>query len=137
MFHVVRRVGGGGLWANLALLLCLSLFPFTTAWVDDSRFARTPIVLYGLNFMAAALAYFILQKVIIRTEGPGSALRQALGKDFKGKFSPVVYLIGIIAALKMGTVGIVVAVASYVAVAIMWIVPDRRMARLVNESEHD
>jgi uncharacterized membrane protein len=137
MFHVVRRVGGGVLWANLALLLCLSLFPFTTAWVDDSRLARTPVVLYGLNFMAAALAYFILQKVIIRTEGPDSKLRQALGTDLKGKASPFVYLIGIIAALTMGTVGIVIALASYVAVAVMWIVPDRRIARLVTESEHD
>src|SRR3954447_7996494 len=95
MFHVVRRVDGGVLWANLALLLCLSLFPFTTAWVDESRLARTPVVLYGLNLMAAAVAYFILQIVIIRTEGPDSALRRALGSDYKGKFSPVLYLVGI------------------------------------------
>ena len=135
MFHLVRRVGGGVLWANLALLLCLSLFPFTTAWVDDSRLARAPVVLYGLNLMAAALAYFILQIVIIRTEGPESALRRALGADYKGKFSPVVYLVGIVAALTLGTAGVVIALACYVAVAVMWIVPDRRIARLVNESE--
>ncbi|MFI7602079.1 TMEM175 family protein [Actinoplanes sp. NPDC049681] len=135
MFHVVRRVSGGVLWANLALLLCLSLFPFTTAWVDESRLARDPVVLYGLNFLAAAIAYFILQKVIIRAEGPDSALRRALGTDFKGKASPVVYLIGIIAALTLGTAGVVIALASYVVVAIVWIVPDRRIARLVDESE--
>ena len=135
MFHVVRRVDGGVLWANLALLLCLSLFPFTTAWVDDSRLARAPVVVYGLNFLAAALAYFILQIVIIRTEGPESALRRALGADYKGKSSPVVYLVGIVAALTLGTAGVVIALACYVAVAVMWIVPDRRIARLVNESE--
>ena len=99
MFQVVRRVGGGVLWANLGLLLCLSLIPFTTAWVDDSRFARTPVVLYGLNFTAAALAYFILQTVIIRTEGPESALRRALGADYKGKLSPVLYLVVTITTL--------------------------------------
>jgi uncharacterized membrane protein len=134
MFHVVRRVGGGVLWANLALLLCLSLFPFTTAWVDDSRFARTPVVVYGVNLMAAALAYFILQSVIIRTEGPESALRRAVGADYKGKFSPVLYLAGIVAALTSGTAGVAIALACYVAVAVMWIIPDRRIARFVQES---
>jgi uncharacterized membrane protein len=135
MFHVVRRVSGGVLWANLTLLLCLSLFPFTTAWVDETHFARTPVVVYGVNFLAAALAYFILQKVIIHTEGPESALRRALGTDVKGKSSPFLYLIGIVAALTLDRAGVVIALACYVAVAVIWIVPDRRIARLVNESE--
>jgi uncharacterized membrane protein len=135
MFHVVRRISGGVLWANLALLLCLSLFPFTTAWVDESRLASAPIVVYGINFMAAAVAYYILQLVIIRAEGPDSALRRALGADYKGKSSPVIYLIGIIAALTMGRTGVAIALVCYIAVAIMWIVPDRRIARLVADSE--
>ena len=99
MFHLVRRVSGGVLWANLALLFCLSLFPFTTAWVDESRFAQIPVVIYGINLLAAAVAYYVLQTVIIRKEGPQSPLRRAIGTDLKGKLSPVLYLAGIISAL--------------------------------------
>jgi uncharacterized membrane protein len=88
MFHLVRRASGGVLWANLALLFCLSLFPFTTAWMDESRFAQTPVVIYGLNLLTAGIAYFALQTVIIRQQGPSSPLRQAIGKDVKGKISP-------------------------------------------------
>ena len=87
------------LWANLALLLCLSLFPFTTAWMDDSRFDQTPVVVYGLNLLAADIAYFILQTVIIRQQGPQSPLRRAIGKDLKGKVSSALYLAGILGAL--------------------------------------
>ena len=89
MFHLVRRVGGGVLWANLALLFCLSLFPFTTAWMDESRFERIPVVIYGLNLLSAAIAYLVLQTVIIRQQGPKSPLRQAVGTDIKGKVSPM------------------------------------------------
>jgi uncharacterized membrane protein len=78
MFHLVRRVSGGVLWANLALLFCLSLLPFTTAWLDESRFARSPVVVYGLNLLAAAVAYVVLQNVIIRGQGSESPLRRAV-----------------------------------------------------------
>lgn len=138
MFHLVRRVSGGVLWANLALLFCLSLFPFTTAWVDESTLARTPLVIYGLNLLGAAVAYFVLQSVIIRQEGPECPLRQAVGTDLKGKISPVFYLAGILSALtvdRSGRAGAWIALACFVVVAVMWIVPDRRIARVVRQHE--
>jgi uncharacterized membrane protein len=136
MFHLVRQVSGGVLWANLALLFCLSLFPFTTAWVDESKFEQTPVVIYGLNLLGAAAAYFVLQTVIIRRQGPESALRQAIGADIKGKVSPAFYLAGILSALAIdrnGHAGVGIALACYVGVAIMWIVPDRRIDRAVRQ----
>src|SRR3954447_17186630 len=99
MFHLVRRVSGGVLWANLALLFCLSLFPFTTAWLDESRFARTPVIVYGLNLLIAAVAYVVLQSVIIRGQGSESPLRQAVGTDLKAKASNGLLLAGILGAL--------------------------------------
>ena len=133
MFQVTARVTGGILWANLALLFTLSLFPFTTQWVDATHFARTPVVVYGVSLLAAGVAYFALQWVIIRSQGPGSPLRKAIGNDFKGRMSPVGYIAGCVAALLSGAgtglnrPGIWVAVACYVAVAAMWIIPDRRI----------
>ena len=138
MFHLVQRVSGAVLWANLALLFCLSLFPFTTAWVDESTFAQTPVIIYGVNMLAAAIAYFVLQTVIIRSQGAESPLLQAVGADMKGKISPVVYLTGILSALAIdrgGHVGVGIALACYVGVAIMWIVPDRRIDRIVRDHE--
>jgi len=138
MFHLVRRVSGGVLWANLALLFCLSLFPFTTTWVDDSRFARTPIVIYGVNLLAAAIAYLVLQTVIIRQQGPESPLRRAIGSDVKGKISSVLYPAGVLSALFVdpgGHVGVAIAVAFFVGGAIMWVVPDRRIDRAVRQLE--
>jgi uncharacterized membrane protein len=138
MFHLVRRVSGGILWANLVLLFCLSLLPFTTAWVDDSRFEPTPVVIYGVNLFVAGLAYYVLQTVIIRQEGPESPLRQAVGADLKGKISPVFYLAGILSALvidRSGHVGVMIAAACFVGAAIMWIVPDRRITRVVRQYE--
>jgi uncharacterized membrane protein len=138
MFQLVRQVSGGVLWANLALLFCLSLFPLTTAWVDESRFEQTPVVIYGLNLLSAAAAYFVLQTVIIRRQGPESALRQAVGADIKGKVSPAFYLAGILSALaidRSGHVGVGIALACFVGVAIMWIIPDRRIDRAVRQHE--
>jgi uncharacterized membrane protein len=136
MFHLVRQVSGGVLWANLALLFCLSLFPFTTAWLDESKFEHTPVVIYGLNLLSAAAAYYVLQTVIIRRQGPESPLRQAVGADLKGKISPGLYLAGILSALvidRSGHVGVGIALACFVSVAIMWIVPDRRIDRMVRQ----
>jgi uncharacterized membrane protein len=133
MFQLTERVTGGVLWANLGLLFCLSLFPFTTRWMDGTTFARTPVVVYGVNLVLAALAYYILQTLIIRSQGEDSALRAAVGRDVKGKISPVGCIAGCVAALLGGggtgpdRPGIWVALACYTAVALMWIVPDRRI----------
>jgi uncharacterized membrane protein len=138
MFHLVRRIRGGVLWANLGLLFWLSLFPFTTDWVAESRFARTPVVVYGVNLFAAAVAYVILQTVIIRQQGEGSPLREAIGADLKGKVSSAVIIAGILSGLLIdrgGRVGAAIAMVCYGVVAIVWIVPDRRIDRVVRRHE--
>jgi len=110
--------------------VCLSLFPYTTQWTDD---AQTPVIVYGLNLLAAAIAYYILQTAIVRTQGRDSALRKAIGSDFKGKVSPIGYIAGCVAALLGGAgaganrPGIWIAIACYVGVAALWIIPDRRI----------
>ena len=137
MFQLTTRVTGGVLWANLALLFCLSLFPFTTKWVEVEHYARTPAVIYGLNLLVAAVAYYILQNVIIRTQGKDSPLRRAIGRDLKGKVSPVFYIIGMVAALAWdggtgaGRPGMWIAVACYIAVALIWVIPDRRIETVI------
>jgi uncharacterized membrane protein len=133
MFHLVRQVSGGVLWANLGLLFCLSLLPFTTAWVDESKFAQTPVVAYGVNLFAAGVAYVVLQTVIIRRQGPESPLREAVGNDVKGKVSAALNLAGVLSALASGKAGVWIALACFVAVAVVWIVPDRRIDRAVRE----
>jgi uncharacterized membrane protein len=130
MFQIVERVNGSVLWGNLHLLFWLSLFPFTTAWVDETGFALTPVIVYGLNLLMAAIAYYVLQLVIFRVEG-GSGLREALGRDLKGKISPVLNLAGI--ALAFVSPGLAMLV--YTAVAIMWLVPDRRVERYLEARE--
>ena len=137
VFQLTEHVTGGILWANLALLFTLSLFPFTTQWADTSGFARTPVVVYGVNLLVAAVAYYVLQTAIIRSQGADSPLRRAIGGDIKGKMSPVFYIAGCIAALLGGAgtgwnrPGIWVAVACYVAAALMWVIPDRRIERKI------
>ena len=126
MFHVVEHVDGTVLWANLHLLFWLSLYPFTTAWMDETDLARTPLIVYGVNLLAAAVAYYVLQRAIFRTPG-GDRLRQALGRDLKGKVSPLIYVTGILLAF----VQPYLAVACYVAIAVIWLVPDRRVERFV------
>jgi uncharacterized membrane protein len=138
MFHLVRTVSGGVLWANLMLLFCLSLLPFTTAWLNESKVDRIPVVVYGLNLLAASIAYVVLQTVIIRGQGRGSALRQAVGTDRKAKTSHGLLLAGILSALVLGPggqVGTGLAVACFIGVAIIWIIPDRRVGRLVHQRE--
>ena len=129
MFQLVKRVNGGVLWGNLHLLFWLSLFPFTTAWTDESEFARTPVVVYGVNLLAAAIAYYLLQLAVFRAEGDEGLLRDAVGSDLKGKLSPVLYLSGIAAAF----VSPWFSVAIYTLVAVIWLVPDRRLERYVAE----
>lgn len=134
LFHVVERISGGILWANLHLLFWLSLFPFTTAWMAHTHVALTPFVTYGINLLVAAIAYFILQAVIIRSQGADSALRRAIGNDTKGKLSPVLYITGIACALAGGSstkAWTYVGMGVFVAVAVMWLIPDRRIERSI------
>jgi uncharacterized membrane protein len=127
LFQLVGRVRGGVLWANLHLLFWLSLVPFTTAWMDE-HFAPTPVMVYGVNLLLAGLAYLLLQHSVVRVEGPDRPLRQALGRDLKGKISPLIYLFGIIGSLLWVWLGI----AAYVLVAASWLVPDRRMEHYID-----
>ena len=132
MFQVTEKITGGVLWANLHLLFWLSLLPFSTAWMDETALARTPVVTYGINLLAAAAAYLILQRVIIRGQGADSALKRAMGRDRKGKASLVLYTLGILAALLGGEHDKLwgyLGVAFFVVVAILWLVPDRRIER--------
>ncbi|MDQ1710058.1 MAG: potassium channel family protein [Frankiaceae bacterium] len=133
MFQVVERVSGAVLWANLHLLFWLSLMPASTAWMEKSDFASPPLVVYGVNLLFAAIAYFILQLAITGAEGPDSRLKRALGRDVKGKLSPVLYVAGIAIAIIAPYVGLAV----YSVVAVMWLVPDRRMERLVTQDHSD
>jgi len=128
LFQLVRRVDGAVLWANLHLLFWLSLYPFTTAWMDETGLAPTPVVVYGCNLLGAAIAYYVLQLTILRAEGSEGVLREALGRDLKGKLSPVLYVLGIASALWVDEW---LAIVFYAAVAAMWLVPDRRMESFV------
>jgi uncharacterized membrane protein len=129
MLHATSRVTGGVLWANLHLLFWLSLFPFTTGWMGENHFAALPTALYGCVLMAAAIAYWILQQSIISSQGAGSRLREAIGADWKGKLSPVLYALGIFTAFWWHWV----AIALYVFVALMWLVPDSRIEKTLNK----
>lgn len=131
MLHTCRRVTGGILWANLHLLFWLSLVPFATGWMGENHFAAAPAALYGVVLLMAAIAYFILQQAIIASEGANSILKKALGKDWKGKASPVLYVIAIIAAFWAQWL----AMSLYVLVALIWLVPDRRIERVIPAKE--
>ncbi len=126
-FHLIKRVGGPVLWANLHLLFWLSLIPFTTAWMDETDFATAPVVVYGIDLLACAVAWYVMQLAVLRVEGPDSALRQALGRDAKGKLSPFLYVAGIALTFVASWIG----VALYTLVAVIWLVPDRRVERLM------
>ncbi len=126
MMHLVGRVNGAILWANMHLLFWLSLIPFATGWLGENHFAKLPAALYGIALLMPAIAYFILQRVIIRTQGPGSALEAAIGRDRKGKLSPVLYCI----AIPLAFVSPWLACAIYVLVAAIWLIPDRRIERV-------
>jgi uncharacterized membrane protein len=125
MFQIVDYVDGSVLWANLHLLFWLSLYPFTTAWLDDFHVARTPTVVYGVNLLGAALAYYVLQLRMMRLPVAGPRLRDVVGRDLKGKLSPVIYVVGIALAFVEPWLGLV----PFVVVALMWLVPDRRVER--------
>jgi uncharacterized membrane protein len=128
MLAAVRHVSGGALWANLHLLFWLSLFPFATAWMGENHFAAAPVAAYGVVLLMAAIAYWLLQQKLIALDGPGSTLRRAIGGDWKGKVSPLVYVLGIASTWWSPWLG----QALYTAVALVWLVPDRRIEGMLH-----
>ena len=127
MLHTCRTVTGSILWANLHLLFWLSLIPFTTGWMGENHFATFPAAAYGFVLLMAAIAYFILQQRIIASQGKDSFLKRAIGNDWKGKLSPLLYVAGIALAF----VSQWLAVSIYVLVALIWVIPDRRIERIL------
>ncbi len=123
MLHTSRKVTGPILWANLHLLFWLSLFPFATGWMGENHFAAAPSAFYGVVLLMAAVAYWILQQLIIASQGPDSLLKKAIGRDWKGKISPLIYLMAIPTAFWSQKISQVL----YVLVALIWLVPDRRI----------
>ncbi len=123
LMHTVQQVTGGILWANLHLLFWLSLVPFVTGWIGENHFAPLPMALYGMILLMAAIAYYILTLVIIKTHGADSILARAIGKDFKGKISPVLYVI----AIGCSWISPWIAGGLYIVVALIWLVPDKRI----------
>ncbi len=133
MLHTVRHVTGGMLWANLHLLFWLSLLPFTTAWLGENHLAAAPMSLYGLVLLMSGAAYKILQEVIIRSQGEDSLLQKATGRDVKGLIPFGLYATGVVIAWWIPPL----ALALYILVALLWLVPDRRIERAIAESERE
>ena len=131
MLHATTRVTGSILWANLHLLFWLSLFPFATGWMGQNHFALPPSALYGFVLLMAGIAYFILQQALIVSQGPTSVLRKAIGSDWKGKVSPLLYVAGIVSSLFSSWM----AQAIYVFVALLWLIPDRRIEHALRQTE--
>src|SRR3954471_15765516 len=127
MLMVTERVGGLVLWANLHLLLWLSLIPFATGWMGENHFARVPTAAYGIVLLAAAVAYYLLQTTIIRDQGEGFLLATAVSRDLKGKLSPFVYITGI----ALCAVDARLSIAVYTGEALIWLIPDRRLERTI------
>jgi uncharacterized membrane protein len=127
MLQTVKQVRGSILWANLHLLFWLSLFPFASGWMGENHFAAMPSALYGLVLLMAAIAYTILQKTIIASQEENSLLAKVVGRDIKGKLSSLLYIVGIIAAFYSPILSGLI----YAAVALMWLIPDRRIERVI------
>jgi uncharacterized membrane protein len=131
LFQAVRHINGHVLWANLHLLFWLSLIPFVTGWIGENHIAAVPVALYGTVLLFAAIAYFILTRTLIARHGKDSAIATALGRDFKGKISVVLYALAIL----LSFVNSWFACALYVLVAVMWLIPDRRIERTLNQNQ--
>ena len=129
LLKAARRVNGSIMWANLHLLFWLSLFPFVTGWMGENHFTALPSAVYGLVLLLAAIAYYILQRLIVMDQGPDSKLARAIGSDLKGKLSPLLYA----AAICLSFVRPWMGGAIYVLVALVWLVPDRRIERIIQE----
>jgi len=131
MMHATTTVTGAILWANLHLLFWLSLFPFATGWMGENHFSPLPTALYGLVLLMAAIAYYMLQQTIIRSQGPDSILKKAIGRDWKGKLSPVLYISAILTTLLTPWIS----EAIFVAAALIWLIPDRRIENTLTRKE--
>jgi uncharacterized membrane protein len=131
LFHSMKHVSGGILWANMHLLFWLSLFPFATGWIGENHLAPIPTALYGFVLLMAAIAYYLLERAMIAKNGRDSLLAQAVGGDWKARLSVVFYFSGI----PLSFVSPWIAIGSYVVVALMWIIPDPRIERAVEERE--
>jgi uncharacterized membrane protein len=129
MLHTLHKVSGPVLWANL--LFWLSLVPFTTGWMGENHFAAMPTAMYGVVLLASAIAYYVLQQTIIASQGPDSILKQAVGGDWKGKWSPAFYIVAITAAFWAQWISQLL----YVAVALIWLVPDKRIENALRNKE--
>jgi uncharacterized membrane protein len=127
LLHTFKLINGRILWANTHLLFWLSLIPFATGWMGENNFAKLPTAIYGLALLMPALAYYILQLAILRSEGKGSVLAHAIGSDWKGKISPVLYILGI----GLAFIETWLACAIYALVALMWLMPDQRIERVL------
>ena len=125
MLHACTAVTGSILWANLHLLFWLSLFPFATGWMGENHFTAVPTALYGVVLLMAAIAYLVLQQAIIGSQGQDSLLRKAIGRDWKGKLSLVLYIVAIVATLRSSWI----AQAIFAAAALIWLIPDRRIEK--------
>ena len=131
MFHAVQHVTGGALWANMHLLFWLSLVPFATGWMNENHFTALTVAAYGVVLLCAAIAYFILTRVLLGAHARDSTLAKALGNDFKGKVSLLVYMV----AIPMAFLDARISLALYAAVVVVWLVPDRRFERLLKQQE--
>ncbi len=131
MLHACHKVTGAILWANLHLLFWLSLVPFVTGWMGENHFAAAPAAVYGVVLFMAAIAYYILQQCIIASQGADSLLKKAVGGDWKGKLSPVLYVTAIVCAFWSPWISM----SLYVFVALIWLVPDRRIERVLLNKE--
>jgi uncharacterized membrane protein len=131
MLHASTTVTGAMLWANLHLLFWLSLFPFATGWMGENDFTAVPTALYGVVLLMAAIAYYVLEQAIIRAQGPDSILKKAVGRDWKGKLSPVLYIVAIVATWRSPWI----AEAIYVAAALIWLIPDRRIENVLRRDQ--
>lgn len=132
MLHTAHKVTGPMLWANLHLLFWLSLLPFVTGWMGENHFAAVPSAVYGVVLFMAAIAYWILQQIIIASQGPDSVLKHAVGSDWKGKLSPLLYLIAIATAFWSQWL----TKSLYVLVALLWLIPDRRIEKALSRRSH-
>jgi uncharacterized membrane protein len=129
MLQATDHINGKILWANMHLLFWLSLIPFVTGWMGENHFANLPSAVYGAVLLAAAIAYYVLQKMIIAQQGRNSKLRGAIGRDFKGRISPLIYLV----AIPLAFVNQWISLALYVLTALMWLIPDRRIESKLND----
>jgi uncharacterized membrane protein len=131
MLQACRKISGSVLWANLHLLFWLSLFPFATGWMGENHFSAMPSALYGVVLLMAAIAYWVLQQTIIASEGAASILKSAVGGDWKGKLSPLLYLLAIASTFFVQWL----AQAIYILAALLWLVPDRRIEHALQQRE--